>query len=325
MKKSLSVVLLLVLMLSLFGCRQAVPNEAPDDEQQTVVIVIPKSPAAIPLLRMAETNALGDKVDLKLEIYTDMEKMMVLATEYNYSYLIVPVHTAAILYNKEFDLKLMNVFLWGGMHLSTTDPDFKSWDDLVDKELFVPSKGSVPDMITQFFLREHNLQIGQNVNVVYSNHTEISQLIKSKRAKYAIDAEPFVTANKENIKNYRSISDYSEKWQEAVGQEYNMPSFGVVANGTYVGENKEQVSEFSQQLEQAIAWVIENPSEAGSLAQKYLNANSELIEKAVPNFSFDYQQAQDIKPDVEKYYSILASFKPESIGGKLPDEEFYYQ
>lgn len=36
-------------------------------------------------------------------------------------------------------------------------------------------------------------------------------------------------------------------------------------------------------------------------------------------------KAIDAKPAVEKYLKVLQGNSPDSIGGKLPDENFYYQ
>ena len=210
MKKGL--ILMLVLSVSLLsGCVKSTETASLNTEKQmTVTVVAPKSPAAIPLLRMIEANALGDKIKIDLQLYTDMEKMMVLATGKNYGFLAVPVHTAATLYNKGLDIKLLNITFWGGMYLSTTDSNCHKWEDLKGKQLFVPAKGSVPDIMTQHFLNRHGLIIGDSIELVYSNHTEIAQLIKSGKAKYAVDVRP-TKVNKvfeiKEPKHERSLTD----------------------------------------------------------------------------------------------------------------------
>lgn len=321
------VMLMLVLSISLlYGCSKSAETASPHTEKQmTVTVVAPKSPAAIPILRMIEVNALGDKVKIDLQLYTDMEKMMVLATGKNYGFLAVPVHTAATLYNKGLDIKLVNITSWGGMYLSTTDPNCSKWEDLRGEKLYVPAKGSVPDIMTQHFLNQHGLIIGDSIEIVYSNHNEIAQLIKSGTAKHVIDAEPFVTANKDTIENYRVISDFTNDWKKTEGDDYSMPNFGLTSHNNFLVKNKELVKTFNKELEKALKWAIDNPDEAGVLTGKYLNANPKLIEKAMPNFNFFYRPSLDVQKDIEKYYSVLAIFKPESIGGKIPDENFYYK
>ena len=99
--------------------------------------------------------------------------------------------------------------------MTTIDTACKSWENLKEKELYILSKGSVPDILTQCFLNQYGLVIGETVEVVYSTYLEISQLMGIGRLKYAVDGEPFLTSNKENIENYRIISDYSAEWKSS--------------------------------------------------------------------------------------------------------------
>ena len=294
------------------------------DHQTVVTVVAPKSPATIPVLRMIENDCMGENIKLDLQLYGDMEAMMALASGGDYGILIVPVHTAANLKNKGIDVKMVNAFGWGGMYLSTTDPDCNGWKDLEGKELYVPAKGSVPDIMTQYFLSQNGLEIGKNVEVVYSSHAEIAQLIAAGTIQYAVDAQPFVTSNLKNVDGYRVISEFAEDWKLTQGEAYSMPGNCTVVNSDYLSENESVVLDFNKKFSDAIKWMVENPDEAGALANTYLNANAELIAAAMPGFCLDYKSAADARNDVEEYFKVLLELKPESIGDKIPDESFYY-
>jgi len=287
-------------------------------------VVAPKSPAAIPILKMVESNCMGENIEIDLQFYNSMEAMVTLASGKNYDVLIVPTHTAVNLYNKGMDVKLLNVFNWGGTYLSTTDPDCFDWEDLEGKELYVPARGSIPDILTQYFLNQNGLVIGKNIEVVYSTHIEIAQLIASGRIKYAVDAQPYVSLNLKKVKDYRVISEFSKYWELTQGKGYFMPGNCSVANSEYLSKNKDIVFNFDEKLSDVIEWAVENPEEAGKLANAYLNANAELITDAMPGFCFEYESAVDAKSDVERYCSVLCEVKPESIGNKIPDNDFFY-
>ncbi|WP_347490500.1 hypothetical protein ABDB91_04900 [Desulfoscipio sp. XC116] len=330
MKKSFVLVLMLCLGL-LAGCgqtanQQDAENKNNDPVKQSVITVVaPKSPASIPIFRMIESNCMGDGVQIDLQLYSDMEAMMSLASSGDYGALIVPVHTAANLYNKGISVELVNVCNWGGMYLSTTDPDCNSWEDLEGKELYVPSKGSIPDVLTQYFLDLHDLVIGEDVEIVYSNHTEIAQLLSAGTIKYAIDVQPYVTSNTKKIEGYKVISELSEEWKSTQGKEYTMPANCMVANSEYISGNEELIAKFNSKFAEAIEWTAGNSTEAGVLANTYLKADAELIAAAMPGFCFDYKSAADAKSDTEQYYNVLLKLKPESIGSMLPKESFYYR
>ena len=295
------------------------------DSKATITVIVPKSSASLPVLRMLESKVLGEDIDIDVQIFDSTEAMITMSSGMKYSFIIMPVHTAATVYNNGLDVKLMNVFTWGGMHLTTIDTVCKSWEDLKGKELYVLSKGSVPDILTHYFLSLHGLEIGKNIEVVYSTYPEISQLIGLGRIKYAVDGEPFSTSNKENIENYRIISDYSAEWKSSAGNEYSLPAYGLVVNSTFLSENEEFTKSFMEEFEKAVRWMVDNPEDAGKLAEKYLNADDVLIEMAMPNFNYNYVSSEAAKKDIEKYYDILFTYRSKIIGGKIPDESFYYK
>ena len=327
MKKVISLVVVLS-MFMVFGCSKTSEesNDSEDLAEKTVItVVVPKSPASIPILRMADSNALGENVELDIQIYTDMDKMMAFASNGEYDYMEIPVNTAAVLYNKGLNVKLMNVLLWGGISFVATDDNCNGFKDIKGEKLYVPAKGSVPDMITQYFLEKNGLDIGKDVEIIYSNHTEIAQLIKSGVAKYAVDVEPFITMNKENIENYKVIMDFSQEWKKIQGNEYKMPNFGFISREEFLKDNGQDAKKFNEELQKAIIYLSENNEEAGELAEKYLNSNSDVIERSFSKFNFNYNSSYDAKDNIKEYFKVLENMKPESIGGKIPDENFYYK
>jgi NitT/TauT family transport system substrate-binding protein len=300
------------------------PGETHSDVKAVITVIAPKSPGIIPILRMMENDCMGESATIDLQFYSDMEAMMTLASKGEYSVLIAPPYTAANLYNKGINVKLLNVFNWGGMYLSTTDPNCNSWKDLKGKELYVPSKGSVPDILTQYFLGQNGLTIGKDVEVVYSAHTEIAQLIASGTIRYAVDAQPFVSSNQKKVKGYQVISDFSEEWRQTQGKEYTMPGTCAAVNTKFLNKNESLISKFNGKLSDAVEWTVSHPSEAGTLAHDHLNANAELIADAMPGFCFEYKSAADAKKDVNEYFNVLYQLKPGSIGNKMPDDNFFY-
>ncbi|MCT4686212.1 ABC transporter substrate-binding protein [Vallitalea sp.] len=334
MKRCIIFLLMIAINLSIItGCSTSkvtekeveTDNSINGQKEITVKISGPKSPAIIPLLRIIDTNGLGENVKIELNLYHSMEEMVTLATDKDNAFMALPAHTASVLYNKDIDIKLLNVGIWGCMYLTTIDAECKGWEDLKGGKLYIPGKNSPPDMITKYFLKKNNLEPGKDLEIVYSNHTEIAQLLELGNIKHAIDAEPFTTLHKETIDGFKVISDYSEEWKKTEGEEYKLPAFGIVVNGEFAATNKEIVDNFNKSYEQAVKWTNENPEQAELLAINQLKTKPDLIEKAIPNMSFIYESAETAKKSLEKYFNILVDYKAETVGGKIPDETFYYK
>lgn len=48
------------------------------------------------------------------------------------------------------------------------------------------------------------------------------------------------------------------------------------------------------------------------------------MKSALTNSSLRFQTAQQAQKDIEAYFKILLEIAPESLGGALPNEDFYY-
>ena len=326
MKRALLIVTLCLSLCVLSACGSAKDTASPQGNTETpVTVIVPKSAAAIPVFRMLSSNALGENTLIDVKVFDSTEAMIAWASGMDYSFMVLPVHTAAVLYNNDLDVKLVNVFSWGGMKLVTTDVECRGWEDLAGKELYVLSKGSVPDILTQAFLTKHGLKIGETIDLVYSTYPEISQLMGLERIRYAVDGEPYATSNTENINHYRVVADYAQEWKSAVGDGYALPAYGLVASGSFLSGNRKLARQFAEAFSAAVEWMVNNPTDAGLLAGQQLNADNNLIAGAMPNFNFHCVSAEASRKDIEKYYEILLGYRPESIGGIIPDADFYFE
>ena len=64
---------------------------------------------------------------------------------------------------------------------------------------------------------------------------------------------------------------------------------------------------------------------ASQLVEKYgIMPKAAVALKAIPNCNIVYIDGKEMKQSIEGFYNILYGYEPKSIGGKLPDENFYY-
>ncbi|NMC27232.1 MAG: ABC transporter substrate-binding protein, partial [Syntrophomonadaceae bacterium] len=81
-----------------------------------------------------------------------------------------------------------------------------------------------------------------------------------------------------------------------------------------------------QEYAASIDWVNKNPAEAGALVgKKDLGIPADVAVVAIPRCNIRYMSAMDAKPAVDKYLQILLDFSPNTVGGKLPDANFFFQ
>lgn len=299
-------------------------ENADDGEEVVIRLGVPKAPPTLPLLHMADAGLLGDNVKIELDIWDAPEQLIAMVQDGEHDMFAFPLTVAAKLYNKGLPVRLTNVNTWGVTYFITTDPDLTEWSQLKGKTVYVPLQSSPPDALTQFFLNEAGLKVGEDVEIVYSTTAEISQMMAAGKIEYATLIEPQVTAAMMNNDQVRVAFSFEDEWKKVKGEDSIVPNAGLGTTEQFISENPELVAEFEAAYEESLNWVLENPADAAALAEEQLGLKAPLVEKAIPNMGLIYKNAMDAKEDLDGFYQLLNDFDPSMIGGKVPDETLYY-
>lgn len=298
--------------------------ETPSAEPVTIRVGVPTAPPALPLIHMIEENMLGDRVSIELDIWNAPEQLIAMVQGGEHDMFAFPLTVVAKLYNNGLDVRLMNVNTWGVTYFLTTDPDFQSWQDLRGKTVYIPLQSSPPDALTQYFMNEAGLKVGEDVEIIYASTAEVASMLASGQAQYATLIEPQVTAAMtQNSDVIRALSFESE-WQRTTGTDTMIPNAGFGATQSFMDAHPELIAQFQDAYEESVQWVLDNPAEAAALAERYLDMKAAVVQKAIPTMGLYYKSAVDAKEELDTFYNLLNNFDPTMIGGKLPDDGMYY-
>lgn len=235
-----------------------------------------------------------------------------------------PLTVIGKLYNNGMDVRLMNVNTWGVTYFMTTDPEFDSWDDLKGKTVYIPLQSSPPDALTQYFMDEAGLKVGEDVEIIYASTAEVSAMLASGQAQYATLIEPQVTAAMTKNANVIRALSFESEWQRTTDTDTMIPNAGFGTTQRFIDEHPELVDQFQSAYEESVQWVLDNPEAAAALAAKYLEMQAPMVQKAIPNMGLCFKSADDAKAELDTFYNLLNDFDATMIGGKLPDEGMYY-
>ncbi|MEK5445712.1 ABC transporter substrate-binding protein [Paenibacillus sp. FSL R7-0331] len=274
---------------------------------------------------MIESKALGDSVSINFQSWESIDTLTALANDAKVSFLALPLNNAVVMYNKGMDLSLMNINTWSVMDMVTTDPAVQGWADLKGTTLYVPMKSSPVDYITQTFLKQNGLEPGIDVDLQYTQLAEGAQLLLSGKASTIVSIQPQITAIQMKNDQVRSIVDYKKEWQQVTGLSTDLPNAGLATKRSVLTSQPELVARFQEEYQKALEWTLENPKEAGALANKTFKLDAAVVEQAIPHMALAFASASDSKEVLATYYQTLMNYSKDSIGGKLPDEQFYYQ
>lgn len=347
MKKVLSIALIIVLTLSLIACSQDASMNEENDRTSDVVDETEKVNEEVnieePLqVEVAGLNGPTSMGMIKLfEEYTQPEENI----KINYTsasapdqligkliqgeldFAAVPTNLASIIYNKtEGAYQLTNINTLNVMYILTNGVEVSSIKDLKGKTVHISGKGSTPDFVMKYLLEKNGLVLDEDVILDFSlDHASLAQALSAGDVEIAVLPQPFVTIVKMNNKDINVAVDLLEEWQAVAGDGL-FAMGGLVVRTKFAEENPEIVEDFLKAYQESVSYVNDNPSEASVLIEKYgVLPKAKIAELAIPLSNIVYMDAYENKDAIDEYYKVLYDFNPASIGGKLPDNQFYYK
>jgi len=296
------------------------------EKLEKIVIAGPFTNVSHPILVMIEHNVfkdIADKVEFRYWKNQDQLRAMILNKEVDF--MAVPVNVAAILYNKGIDLQLLNVSIWGNYGIVSSNKSIKSIKDLKNRELAVPSRGDMPDIIMQKLLRGNGMK-RSDLNIAYmaTPIDGLSMVVKGKIESAFLPEPALSMAVLKSKKKLKIVLNIQEEYKKTFHTLETFPQVGFAI----MGKNKTNIKLidiFLKEYKKSMKWYKTNPIEASQIVVKYLPMlKQKAVAMGVKNIEIDTKTANEAKKQINKWFENLKSFNPKLIGNIIPDNKFYY-
>lgn len=298
-----------------------------------IVIAGPFATVSHPIMHMIKTGALKDVAkEVEFRLWKNPDELRALVLKGDVDFTAVPTNVAANLYNKGVDVKLLNVSIWGILGMISRDENLKTLKDFKGKEIVVPFREDMPDLVFKKLLKEQGLDPKKDFKLRYvSSPIDAMQMLILRRVDHALLAEPAISIALRKTGSfpinlvapdlYRS-SDLQDEWGKVFNTESKIPQAGIASVGT---QDPLVVQRFLEEYKKSVAWYKQNPKEAAKLTVKTLNMlEADGLADSIPYVKLDSLSAQESKEKLEFFFNILKEENPKLIGGKLPEQGFYY-
>lgn len=238
----------------------------------------------------------------------------------------VATNVAANLYAKsDGAIQVLAVNTLGVLYILEKGDTVHNMADLAGKTLYAPSntKGANPEHILNHLLEGNGVD-PSNVNIEWLTPQEITAKITSSDAGICMLPVPAATALMVQDSAVREAISLSDAWKDLEGSE--LPMGCLVARTEFIEKSDPALIEaFIDLYGDSISFMEGNLPDAAALVAKLgILPNEKVAEKAIPQCSLTFVTGQEMKTTLEDYYSILFQAAPESIGGGLPYDSFYY-
>ena len=235
----------------------------------------------------------------------------------------VPVNLASVLYNKlDGDISVLAVSTLGVLYVVEAGSEVNSVADLAGKTVYATGQGATPEYILNYLLDKNGVAGSVEVNYV-GEHAALATMLADGSAEIGMLPELNVTSTLAGNDDLRIALNLTEEWNKVCSTE--LVQGVVIARKSFVNEHPEAIEQFLREYEKSSAFVNENIDEAAKLiVDAGILGNVEIAKKAIPNCNISFSKGEAMHKAVEGMLTVLFEANPKSIGGKLPDKDFYY-
>ena len=222
-------------------------------------------------------------------------------------------------------LKVAAVNTLGVLYIVETGNEIQSIADLKGKTIYSTGKGTTPEFALNYILKENGLDPEKDLTIEYkSEATEIATLLAAGTDAVAMLPQPYVTTVMAQNESVRIALDVTEEWNKVTKDGSSLITGVVVVNKTFLEENPEAVKKFLEEYSASTAYVNENVEDAADLVEQFDIFKAAIAKKAIPYCNIVWIDGEDMKEKVSGYLDVLYKQNPDSVGGSLPEDAFYY-
>ena len=198
--------------------------------------------------------------------------------------------------------------------------------DLKGKTLYAPSntKGANPEHILNHLLTSNGVSPSE-VDIQWMTAQEVTAAMATGEAGICMLPVPAATALMIKDSGVRQAISLSEVWG-SLGNGA-LAQGCIVARKSYVEQNPQAVAAFLAAYEASITYMkaAEHRGDAAALVAQYgITANAAIATKAIDQCNLTFVTGQQMKDMMVSFLGVMYAANPASIGGALPEDDFYY-
>ena len=324
-KKSVFFCLFFVSALLLTACSSSGGKES----SAPIRIVGLKGPTSMGMVKlMADAKENPQALPLSFELVNSPDQAVPMIMKGEADVAALPANLGAILYQKtEGKMVTLNINTLGVLYIVEKGDSIQSMKDLKGKTLYASGKGASPEYVLRHLLKENGIQ-PEEVLVEWKNEHEEALASFSKDPNgVSLLPQPFVTIAQTKIKDLHMALDLTKEWEktQAKAEKPSALVMGVlVCRKDFVHAHPQEVKALLKAYEGSVSYVNENSKEAAQFIEEFGFFPAPIAEKALPYCNLVSITGPAMKEQLSGYLEVLYQENPQSVGGKVPESDFYY-
>lgn len=236
----------------------------------------------------------------------------------------LPTNAAAAMYNKtNGGVQLLALNTRGVLYVvvNTETESIKSLADLAGKTVYVPAQN--PSFIFSYICQKNGLD-DVTIDNTYAQPADLRTALAAGDVSVAVLPEPMVTIALSANDKLAVALDLTKEWDE-VSPAGSLVQGCVVVRTEFAAEHPTEVAAFLEEYEKSVALLTEDADTASQLIESTgVFAKGAVAKKALPNCNVCFITGEDMKAAMSDFLDIMFSVAPNSVGGAVPGDDFYY-
>lgn len=285
----------------------------------------PTSMGLVYLMDRAQNNETANNYEFTMAAAAD--ELLPAMISGDLDIILVPANVASVLYNKtNGGVSVIDINTLGVLYMVSGDNAIRNMEDLKGRTVYLTGKGTTPDYVLQYLLKENGLTTADVFLEYKSEAAEVAAVLLEKPDAIGVLPQPFVTAACAQNENLSVVLDLTKEWAAVQGEGGSSLVTGVtVVRNAFLEEHKETVDRFMEEHAAGADYANEHVDEAAELvAAAGIIEKAPVAAKAMPACNITYIDGVDMKTALSGYLEVLFTQDESSVGGSLPGDDFYY-
>ncbi len=328
-KKVMRKVTAVALSFAMLGALLTGCGSGKAEEKVTVKVGALKGATTLGLLPLEDKAANGEAGEnYEFSMMTAADELLPMMIKGELDIALLPSNVASILYQKtNGGVTVIDINTLGVLYMVSGDSSVTGVENLAGKTIYLTGKGTTPDYVLHYILSGNGMDADSDCTLEYkSEATEVAALLAENPDAIGLLPQPFVTAACAQNDALSVILDMNAEWEKLQGEDGSRLVTGVtVVRNEFLQEHENAVAAFMEE-HQASAQSMNSDVENGAklAAASEIIAKEPIALKAIPKCNITYIDGADMKQALSGYLEVLYEQNPESIGGALPGDDFYY-
>ena len=283
-----------------------------------------KGPTSMGLVNFMHDEETDDDPQYSFSMVTAADELVAQFTGDQIDIALLPANVASVLYNKtKGGIQVIDINTLGVLYLVTADTSISSVADLKGKTVYTTGKGQTPEYALNYLLAANDLTTDDVTVEFKSEATEVVSVLAQDSSAIGVLPQPFATVACQQNESLQMVSDLTAEW-DSTGNG-TMVTGVTVAKKSFIEANPECIEEFLDEHEDSAEDAREDVEETAELVAAYgIIEKAPVAAKALPKCNITYLDNDAMKTALSGYLQVLYDQNPESIGGELPGDDFYY-